>query len=257
SIPIRIGFGGALHSIFYHYKGKIYSYEREGKLRPIPMDLYYFRLLESLGIEPKDRTLELPLDQDRKDFSRQYLESLGIQSSKPLVALNPGAAFGSSKLWPPDYFSRLGDMIVQELDAQILILCGPGEEELARKIHQNMKAKDACFSTHHQIIPLRYLGAVLRHCQLMISTDSGPRHFATAFQVPLIVLAGPIHPGYTQLAQESLVFVKEDTPCAPCHKKVCPIDHPCMTRLLPEKVMVSVRSLWEKYVAGTFQGLFE
>ena len=31
--------------------------------------------------------------------------------------------------------------------------------------------------------------------------------------------------------------LREPVECAPCQLKVCPIDHRCMTRLLPERVV--------------------
>jgi len=35
--------------------------------------------------------------------------------------------------------------------------------------------------------------ATVKHSRLMITTDSGPRHFAAAFDVPVVTLFGPTH----------------------------------------------------------------
>jgi heptosyltransferase-2 len=37
--------------------------------------------------------------------------------------------------------------------------------------------------------------------------------------------------------------LREPVECSPCHKKVCPIDHRCMTRLAPERVLDAAAEL--------------
>ena len=242
----KVGYDMGLGRFVYTHRAKILPHEWEGSLRPIPTDVFYLRLLETIGHPYWDRRLELPLTEGSKKFAKRYLTLLGVDFSRPLVAFNPGAGFGSSKLWPPEYFAELGDLIVNRWGAQVLLLVGPGEEKIAEQIVQKMKAP--VFSTHRHIVPLRHLGAVLRHVDLLISTDSGPRHFATAFSVPVIVLCGPIHPGYTRLDAEELhLLYVEDLSCRPCHRKSCPVKgHPCMSRLTPSLVLKKVEEVLKK-----------
>ena len=51
-----------------------------------------------------------------------------------VIALNPGAAFGAAKYWPEESFARLAQMLVDRRGSGILVLCGPKEAELARRI---------------------------------------------------------------------------------------------------------------------------
>lgn len=245
-VPERIGYGFGGKGFFLTHTAAVKAEEWEGHLRPIPMDLYYLRILEAYGKPYGDRKLELPLSEESELYAEKYFNTLGIEEDDLVIGLNPGAAYGASKLWPPEHFARLGDLLVEKHNARVLILCGPGEEGIAASIQEKMEQR--CYSTHEKIIPLHRLGAVVKRCSLMVSTDSGPRHFATAFDVPLLVLVGPIHPGYTILDQDSLVMVQEKVECAPCHKKLCPIDHRCMVRLTPEKVLREVDDLLKKWV---------
>ena len=37
--------------------------------------------------------------------------------------------------------------------------------------------------------------------------------------------------------------LREEVECSPCHLKICPIDHRCMTRLVPERVIAAAEEL--------------
>src|SRR5437764_1099478 len=51
-----------------------------------------------------------------------------------VVCLNPGAAFGAAKHWPAESFATLAQELADRRGSGVLVLCGPGERELARKI---------------------------------------------------------------------------------------------------------------------------
>jgi heptosyltransferase-2 len=77
---------------------------------------------------------------------------------------------------------------------------------------------------------------IVRRCDLMVTNDTGPRHIAAAFDVPVVTIFGPTHPQWTEIyyAKERQVAVKVF--CGPCQKKTCPLDHRCMTRVTPGMV---------------------
>jgi heptosyltransferase-2 len=37
-------------------------------------------------------------------------------------------------------------------------------------------------------------------------------------------------------------LLREPVDCSPCQLKICPIDHRCMTRLLPARVLTEARA---------------
>ena len=79
--------------------------------------------------------------------------------------------------------------------------------------------------------------ACVRRSALMITTDSGPRHFAAAFNVPVISLFGPTNIAWTRTYHPHAVHLYRPVPCGPCQKPVCPLGHHrCMTELLPDDV---------------------
>ena len=58
-------------------------------------------------------------------------------SNKVLVAINPGAGF-ESKQWDLDRFAGLADRIVQDLDYEVILTWGPGEEGKVATISDKM-----------------------------------------------------------------------------------------------------------------------
>jgi heptosyltransferase-2 len=72
---------------------------------------------------------------------------------------------------------------------------------------------------------------------LLLTLDSGPRHFAVALNRPVVVLMGSNDPRYAESEYEIGKVIREDVDCSPCQLKTCPTDRRCMTRISPEKVV--------------------
>jgi heptosyltransferase-2 len=89
--------------------------EREGRKRiPKPMPEYYLDLLEGFGLDRGDDRLELFLPEATRRRGQELLDRWGVGEEDRLVTLNPGASFGSSKLWKPESFARVGDALARE-----------------------------------------------------------------------------------------------------------------------------------------------
>ena len=87
------------------------------------------------------------------------------------------------------------------------------------------------------------LAALIERARLVLTNDTGPRHMAVALGVPVVVLMGPTDPRHTLHLLERQRVLREPVECSPCHLKVCPIDHRCMTRLAPERVLEAAAEL--------------
>ncbi len=159
-----------------------------------------------------------------------------------MVGINPGASFGSSKCWPTDYFARLCEMLQSQFNCKLLLLVGPGKEEIATQIENNCSAD--IINTATDQINLAALKPLVKRCNLLITNDTGPRHYAVALNVPNIVLMGPTNPLYTTSNLEYTTVLRRDLPCVPCHKKACPLGHhACMKEITPEMVFAEASSI--------------
>ena len=83
---------------------------------------------------------------------------------------------------------------------------------------------------------LLQLAAVLEHCRLLITNDTGTMHVAAAVGTPVVAIFGPTDPKTTGPWGEGHAIVKKEVDCSPCLKRVCPTDHACMKKVTVDEV---------------------
>ena len=213
-----------------------------GRYKPMPMQDYYLELCKFLELELPDYpkpTLHISDLTQKKANTR--LNNYGIQPDDLVVGLNPGASFGSSKCWPPEHFSALAELLYKNHRCKILLLAGPGEESIATKIVESCSID--IINTAQDQIDLAELKPLVKRCNLLVTNDTGPRHYAVALNVPHIVLMGPTNPIYTEKNLQNSVVLQKSLACVPCHKKICPLGHhACMRELTPDDVFAACSS---------------
>jgi heptosyltransferase-2 len=196
---------------------------------------YYLQMLGGLGITGGDGRLNLALTKDEQAGAAQQL------GAGTWVAVNPGASYGAAKRWIPERFAAVADGLVREFGVRIVLTGGPGEIEIGRDIAQAMQSASLNLIGRTSV---RELMAVLNHCRLVVSNDSGPMHIAAAFGVPLVAIFGPTDHTTTSPRADRCRIVRHPVDCAPCMLRECPIDHCCMTGISAEAVLAAARELW-------------
>lgn len=217
--------------------------KENGKFVPNPIIKYYLGLAHYLGAKRGDLKMELFVTPSEQRDAEAVLVRGGLpadldrpaaKGQPPLVLLNPGANYGAAKLWKAEYFAELADRLMDELNATVLISAAPKERPIVDQIKRQMKRVPVDLS--NKGVDLGSLKEIVRRCDLMVTNDTGPRHIAAAMDVPVVTIFGPTHPEWTEIyyAKERQVAVKVF--CGPCQKKVCPLDHRCITRVTPNMV---------------------
>ena len=186
---------------------------------------YYTNLLSGLGLPASLRPLALTVDPAVRQNAKILLVSLGITFQHPLVALNPGAFYGSAKRWPATRFAELATLLQERNQADILIVGSAGELVLAQTIASHMKHPPFILSGKTSV---SQLAGILLHLTLFVSNDSGPMHMANSLGTPVIAIFGPTEPQLTGPFQQPSAVVKKDIDCWPCRHRDCPVDHRCM-----------------------------
>jgi heptosyltransferase-2 len=214
--------------------------KKEGRLRPTPMVDYYLKLAEVAGAKIDDlkRCPRLTVTPEQDARADAFLRAQGVPEGARPWAMNIGGSW-ETKRWIPEHAGQLARLL--EASGRVpLLLTGPDERDLAARA---VTAAGKAFPGSNDVVPLTDLAAVLRRCEVFVTTDSGPRHFGIAAGVPVLVLIGSTHPGYTQVDYDRLDLLCEKVECWPCHLKRCPIDFRCMTRLGPERVLAAAEAL--------------
>jgi heptosyltransferase II len=222
-----------------------------GKLTPSPVIDAYNLLAVRAGCPdpgPKMTLFTTPADEADADV---IWKAAGLLRYREVICLNPGAAFGSAKHWPAEYFAALARDLAEKRGAGVLVLCGPSErptsqEIAARAHHPGVHALGDLATPVRLDGPPLSLGltkACVRRADLLVTTDSGPRHFAAAFDRPVVTLFGPTFIEWTETYHARAVHLQKQVDCGPCQQRVCPLDHRCMKQLRPAEAFAAAEGL--------------
>jgi heptosyltransferase-2 len=195
---------------------------------------FYLDLLKGLGLRITRPELRLSLSEKEKRAARQSLAALGLNLRRPLVILNPGAAYGPAKRWPADRFAALGAFLQKKKKVQILISGSSNEEELAVGIASRLPRRPTVLAGRTS---LRQLLGVISQAQLFVTNDTGPMHLANILSVPVVALFGPTDPAVTGPFHPPAVVLKREVACWPCLYRKCPYDHRCLADIKTEEVL--------------------
>lgn len=211
-----------------------------GEFKVVPTLRYYLSIAGFLGGETNDRAMEIAVTSGDANAADRVLSKAGACLDGQTILLNPGAQFGAAKLWSPEYFAKVADTFA-ERGSTVLVSAAPGERKIVEAIAGHAKQPFVDLAQHG--MTLGALKALCRRVDLCITNDTGPRHIAAALGTRLVTIFGPTDPRWTTLDYPLERELQEDVFCGPCQKKLCPLDHRCMTQLTPAKVMAACDEL--------------
>ena len=221
-----------------------------GQFVPVPQMRYYARLLGPLGIQPPEFRMELPVTAGHEQQAEELLAQ-APSAEGPTVMINPGCAFGPSKQWNLERFAELADILAERDAARIVINAAPNERDIAARVVRQMRTQPAV-SFHDRDNTLGLLKSLVKRCDLMVTNDTGPRHFAAAFDVPVVTLFGSTDPVWAQIDYPREVTIRKAVHCSPCQQKLCPqplgpMYHRCMFAIKVQEVYEASGALLAEY----------
>lgn len=196
----------------------------------------YLDLARVLGAHPKRVQLALALTRREEKLAANVWQTFGWRD-EPVIAFHPGAAHGAAKCWPVAHFAELARRLIEQTSSlRVLVLCGPGEQQVASEICD--------LANHPQIkslagfdLSLGLTKACLASSEVLVTGDSGPRHIAAAFGVSTYSLFGPTDPCWANNYHPDDHWLQLEMACRPCAERQCPLSHhQCMLNLSPEFV---------------------
>lgn len=212
-----------------------------GKIVLEPMQIYYLRLCQDLGI-PVDFAMKnhLYYNAELEQKAEAIFAKHAIKPTDKVVGLIPGASFGPSKRWSPVSFGRLATLLEQKYGCRIIMFAAPSEADIAEAVMQQSEAKIVNMLTEKAGLDL--MKPLIARCDVLITNDTGPRHYGVALDVSQVVVILGSTTRNISNDMDGTTIVSLDLPCAPCQKKICPLEHHrCMTEITPEMVLEAVR----------------
>jgi heptosyltransferase II len=193
----------------------------------------YLAALRPLGIEAKLSPPVMSMPPEACSFAEEYLSKLPDKSK--LIAFCPGARH-YEKRWPASQFRAVAEKLLKNPEVAIIVFSAEGD-----KFERNLGINHPRLLVSNKP-GLLEAGALLSHCRVALTNDSGLMHLANAVGTRALAIFGPTNPrlGFSPSLPGSKVIC-DDVICSPCSvhgKRPCyqPQKY-CFDKITPERVV--------------------
>ena len=219
---------------------------------------YYQRLVRDLDCPNGPAAPRIDITPDLRDAGAGVLRQAGWDGHMPLVALAPGAAFGSAKRWPPHAFAGLATGLAEE-GIGIVLVGAAADMDTVADVVRALSGRATFFNVAGKTsVPT--LAGVLVNCRALVANDSGALHLAASLGVNVTAVFGPTNERLTApVAGEPRATSRDDVRatshepratvlihpvwCRPCMLRECPLDHACMQGIGVPRVLDAARRM--------------
>lgn len=247
------------------------GYSRDGRgfllTKPIPFKHddrrihhidYYLNILKKAGIKAEYSIPYIFQSLDERLEARKLLSNL----QKPILGINPGAAYGSAKRWLPERFAEVADWFIKDMNGSIVIFGGENEKDISNDIlllihkkFDGIKESDlnSRFMNFTGKTSLRQLISLISECNALVTNDSGPMHIAYAVGTPVAAIFGSTSPELTGPPQNGNIVIRGEAACSPCFRRKCNLDYiKCMYSITSDEVCNGIKKIMPRNRAVFF-----
>lgn len=168
-------------------------------------------------------------------------QRLGLDSTRPIIGLCPGAEFGPAKRWPDKYYADVAKTLIKK-DQQVWLFGSVKDKAVTSAIRNALpkELQNSCFDLAGKTSLIEVVD-LLAACHTVVSNDSGLMHVSAAVECNVVAIYGSSSPKYTPPLTDKLAMVHTDIECRPCFKRECPLGHmDCLNSLLPSRVIAAL-----------------
>ncbi|MDE2028298.1 MAG: glycosyltransferase family 9 protein [Candidatus Omnitrophica bacterium] len=206
-------------------------------------------LLRYLQIPVATNRMSLAIPYGDIQWARQWVLQQGIDSSKPLIGVVPGAGASWGKnagfrRWAGSKYAELLDKIIENFDAAVILMGDSKEEEVCREV-----LRLAHFPIHFAVGQSSILrsAALLKSCKAAVLNDGGPLHMAVAVGTRTVSIFGPVDPVvYGPYPPQGHNVVQGRLACQPCYRRfrLARCEHiSCLVELSVEEALRKVQGI--------------
>lgn len=167
------------------------------------------------------------------------------KSAGPLVCVHPTVG-NDARQWPAEYFAAVIDRLIEKDRAHVVLIGGPGDEDVAAAIVARVRRPKKVSSLVGKM-PLSALPGLLAGVSLFLGNNSGPKHIAAGLGVPTV----GVHSGTEDVIEwgpvgPSAIAVAREVVCAPCYlanAEDCRRGMACLRDLEPARVYDACKRL--------------
>ncbi len=200
----------------------------------------YFDTINLTGIQPnRNEKLQISIPLKAEQRVIELLYSFNINQNKKVIGIVHSTRW-KTKCYPTKHFSTLINEIHKTLDTYVILIGAKSEKDRAAEIMDGCNKKP--YDTTG-LLALDETTALIKRCDVIITSDSGPMHIACALDKPLIALFGPTDPRKTGPWGCRSIVLKSELNCIPCLKRKCKISPNCMELISPHYIVDNLKSI--------------
>jgi ADP-heptose:LPS heptosyltransferase len=169
----------------------------------------------------------------------------GAKISKSGDDLIIGFQIGSSlenRRWSTESFAKLADLLVEKLNARILLFGVASESKSAADMIKVTRNKDSVTDLTGKTDLIQLTG-LLKGCDYLVTNDTGTMHLAASLNTKIIGLFfAHAHPFETAPYSPGHLIFQARISCAPCSYGVHCSNIICVEKVLPEHILAFVEN---------------
>ena len=210
----------------------------------------YLETVAHLGVVNDGEGLEINLSDEAKEKGRVLIDRKEGDMESRIIGVAPSAHHGN-KIWSAESFSEVAAMLAVRHGADVVLF--GSSHDLARCTEVAMKVKEKAPAVRVLNLAgktsLVEAAAVMDHCSLILTNDSGLMHLAAARKKKILAIFGPTVKefGFYPYGTRSVVIENNALSCRPCTHiglPECPKKHfRCMKDITPAQVIEAAREL--------------
>jgi ADP-heptose:LPS heptosyltransferase len=210
-IPFRAGLDSA---------GRGFGYNIRAPIDPdVPRNEaeIYLETAHVLGIQTHGCRTHIPVRKQALELVRALIHSHKINEGEYIVlnptgGRNPGMVM-DSKRYPPENFAELGARLAKHTGAQIILIGGPGDEQLCMHVWKLISDKIELEQRVHRFVDklsFAEIAVLASMSRLYIGNDTGMTHLSAATGAKTVMILGPTDPRrYAPYADNAIALWKQ------------------------------------------------
>lgn len=186
------------------------------------------------------------------ESARTKLQTL-VDLGKPICLLAPSSLW-ETKRYPDESFSEFLALLLTHTEDSVVLTGSPADQDLSRRIGERLAIMldipwENRFLDLTGLTSLSELGAIVSLVDRVVSNDSSPVHYASAFNKPTLMIYGATVPefGYSTLSEVQEIAQIQGLECRPCGihgGRICPQTHfRCMKDLKAQTLLEQYRRI--------------
>lgn len=163
-----------------------------------------------------------------------------VAKQKKVLALCPGAAYGSAKRWPARFYANIAEQKIKS-GWDVWLFGSNQDKPVIEEIQQLISSETRSLAGQIDLLQtVDHLAAT----DAVVTNDSGLMHIAASLNKPLVAIYGSTSPKFTPPLGKFSKILYQGISCSPCFKRECPLEHfKCMLDISPAKVLTALEEL--------------